>query len=58
MISLLAGLGNIAVTLNQSIGAGEPLGGMGANGSQNLYYELREGSKPIDPAQWFGNLGA
>lgn len=57
MISLLAGMGNIAVTLNQSVGAGEPLGGMGG-GNPSLYYELRQGSKPIDPAGWFANLGA
>lgn len=58
MISLLAGLGSISVTLNQTIGAGEPLGGMGGAGNTNLYYELREGSKPIDPAGWFAKLGA
>ncbi len=58
MISLLAGMGSIAVTLNQSVGAGEPLGGMGAGAVSNLYYELREGSKPVDPARWFASLGA
>lgn len=57
LISLLAGMGNIAVTLNQSVSAGEPLGGMGS-GTPSLYYELREGSKPIDPSRWFANLGA
>lgn len=57
MISLLAGLGTIAVTLNQGVGAGEPLGSMGG-GAPQLYYELRQGSKPIDPARWFGKLGA
>jgi septal ring factor EnvC (AmiA/AmiB activator) len=55
-ISLLAGLGSIAVTLNQSIGSGEPLGSMGS-GQEPLYYELREGGKPIDPSNWFANLG-
>ncbi len=57
-ISLLAGLGDIAVTLNQRIGAGEPIGKMGAGRAPTLYYELRDGSKPIDPAGWFGKLGA
>lgn len=56
-ISLLAGLGSIAVTLNQTVGAGEPLGAMGG-GAPSLYYELREGAKPIDPAGWFAKLGA
>lgn len=56
-ISLLAGMGSIAVGLNQQVGAGEPLGSMGG-GSPRLYVELREKSKPIDPARWFGNLGS
>ncbi len=58
MISLLAGMGRIAVALNQQVGAGEPLGSMGEEASPSLYYELREDSKPIDPADWFANLGA
>jgi septal ring factor EnvC (AmiA/AmiB activator) len=56
-ISLLAGLGRISVSLNQAVGKGEPLGAMGESRINNLYYELREGSKPIDPAGWFANLG-
>ncbi len=57
MISLLAGMGRIAVSLNQQVGAGEPLGSMGEEPTPSLYYELREDSKPIDPADWFANLG-
>lgn len=58
MISLLAGMGTIAVSLNQTVGAGEPLGTMGNTGRPTLYYELRDGGKPIDPAGWFAKLGA
>jgi septal ring factor EnvC (AmiA/AmiB activator) len=57
-ISLLAGLGKIEVALNQDVKAGEPLGNMGGTGGQELYVELREKSKPIDPARWFAKLGS
>jgi|GEM_PF-4874372 len=55
-ISLLAGLGKVDVSLNQSIRAGEPLGSMPGTGSNELYVELREKSKPIDPTRWFAKL--
>lgn len=54
IISLLAGLGSISVGLNQQVNAGEPLGQMGGKGE--LYIELRQHSKPIDPARWFAKL--
>jgi septal ring factor EnvC (AmiA/AmiB activator) len=54
-ISLLAGLGNIAVSLNQQVSRGEPLGSMGTS-SPELYVELRQRSKPVDPTRWFANL--
>jgi septal ring factor EnvC (AmiA/AmiB activator) len=57
-ISLLAGLGQIEVALNQIVKAGEPLGNMGGTGREELYVELREKSKPIDPARWFAKLGS
>ncbi|MFN9002307.1 MAG: murein hydrolase activator EnvC family protein [Alphaproteobacteria bacterium] len=57
-ISLLAGLGQIEVVLNQDVKAGEPLGNMGGTGREELYVELREKSKPIDPARWFAKLGS
>lgn len=56
-ISLLAGLGDIRVSLNQNVAAGEPLGRMGNASSPALYVELRQGSKTIDPAGWFANVG-
>ncbi len=57
-MSLLAGFGRIDVRLKQAIKAGEPLGVMAATGEQNLYVELRENAKPIDPARWFAKVGA
>lgn len=54
-ISLLAGLGDISVGLNQQLAKGEPIGLM-AGAKPSLYVELREHSKPIDPATWFAKL--
>lgn len=54
-ISILAGLGNISVGLNQQLAKGEPIGSMGG-GNPRLYIELRDHSKPIDPANWFANV--
>lgn len=55
-ISLLAGLGRVDVGLNQEVKAGEPLGAMPNTASGELYVELRENSKTIDPARWFAKL--
>lgn len=55
-ISLLAGLGRLDVGLNQTVRGGEPLGAMPGTGSGELYVELREKSKPIDPTRWFAKL--
>ncbi len=52
-ISLLAGLGTISVALNQQVARGEPVGSMGNTAPVELYVELREDSKPIDPAAWY-----
>lgn len=54
-ISLVAGLGDISVGLNQRLNKGEPMGMM-AGAKPSLYVELREHSKPIDPATWFAKL--
>lgn len=56
-ISLLAGLGSIDVSLNQEVGAGEPVGNMPNSATPPLYVELRDHSKPIDPSGWFANVG-
>ncbi len=54
-ISLLAGLGDISVGLNQQLNKGEPIGIM-SGARPSLYVELRERSKPIDPSTWFAKL--
>lgn len=54
-ISLLAGLGDISVGLNQQLNKGEPIGIM-SGVKPSLYVELREKSKPIDPSTWFAKL--
>ena len=56
-ISLLAGLGDIDVALGQAVRRGEPIGTMPAARAPELYLELRDRSKPIDPADWFANVG-
>ncbi|MBA4274164.1 MAG: hypothetical protein C0436_00780 [Alphaproteobacteria bacterium] len=58
MMSLVAGLARIDVRAKQTVRAGEPLGVMAATGEQNLYVELRENTKPIDPARWFATVSA
>lgn len=55
-ISMLAGLSRIKTLLNQSVRAGEPIGLMGNTAQENLYCELRENGKPVDPAGWFATL--
>lgn len=54
-MSLLAGLGQTNVLVGTRVRAGEPVGKMGT-GQLNLYVELRERSKPIDPASWYAKL--
>jgi septal ring factor EnvC (AmiA/AmiB activator) len=56
MMSLVAGLERIDVRTKQSVRSGEPLGIMAATGEQNLYVELREAGKPIDPERWFAKV--
>lgn len=58
MISLIAGVGKINASLNQTVNKGEPVATMGAGRDSEAYVELRDrGAKPIDPADWFANVG-
>jgi septal ring factor EnvC (AmiA/AmiB activator) len=56
--SLIAGLGKIDTIVGQSVEAGEPIGLMPAlqNGQPQLYYELRQKGKPINPTKKFSEL--
>ena len=58
-ISLIAGLGKVSATLNQSTIRGEPIGTMPEGGNGEAYVELRDNdAKPIDPADWFANVAS
>jgi septal ring factor EnvC (AmiA/AmiB activator) len=48
-------LAEISVGVGDMLDVGEPLGSVGETGSltgPSLYFELRHGSEPIDPAEW------
>ena len=50
---VLAGLGRVTVRPNDQLLAGEPVGTMPADGSDNrLYFELRHGGHGQNPAPW------
>ena len=64
---LLSGLANVDGVVGQEVLAGEPVGRMGSNPTQNagsapapkggrLYMEFRRNGAPIDPAPWFAAL--
>lgn len=58
--SLIAGLGKIDTVEGREVTAGEPVGTLpgAAQGKRpTLYYELRQGGKPVDPARKFADLG-
>lgn len=58
--SLVAGLGKIDTVEGREVTAGEPVGALPgtAKGKRpTLYYELRQGGKPINPSRKFADLG-
>lgn len=60
--SLIAGLGDIDVVLDQNVAGGEPIGHLrysGENGkAPMIYLELRKSGKAIDPAVKLGKLSS
>ncbi|WP_369058190.1 peptidoglycan DD-metalloendopeptidase family protein [Caulobacter sp. 73W] len=50
---VLAGLGGVSVVPGQSVAAGAPVGRTtdGGNSEVELYFEVREGETPVDPAK-------
>ncbi len=50
--SLIAGVGEIAVSENQLVLAGEPLAWMSDAPKPEVYYELRQAGRPINPQPW------
>lgn len=55
--TLLAGFDTVAVSVGEFLLEGEPIGAMGENpAGMDLYVELRERNKPIDPVPWISGL--
>ena len=58
--SLIAGLGKIDTVVGRAVSAGEPIGKMGQNASDNegpiLYYELRYKGQPVNPSKKISGL--
>jgi septal ring factor EnvC (AmiA/AmiB activator) len=70
-LMVFAGLGTVYGEVGEVVGAGAPLGLMGANATEDaeflavtqnvsgiretetLYIEIRNGTRPVDPAPWF-----
>ena len=66
---VLAGLDSLYGEVGEVIAAGAPLGlmgggtgegqdGSGAQGTETLYLELRQGAEPVDPMPWFAATAA
>jgi septal ring factor EnvC (AmiA/AmiB activator) len=53
---LLAGMGNIDISVGQKIYSGQPIGRLKSSSRPlaKLYLELRKNGKAIDPSPWFG----
>jgi septal ring factor EnvC (AmiA/AmiB activator) len=49
---VLAGLDQAAAGAGRTVLAGEPIGRMAGDGSPELYLEVRQGGRPVDPARW------
>lgn len=47
--SLITGLAHIDTVVGASLASGEPVGTAGATGSPQIYYELRQNGKPVNP---------
>ncbi|RUQ74201.1 metallopeptidase [Azospirillum doebereinerae] len=52
--SLIAGLGRIDTAVGKRVATGEPVAVMPADGSPDLYFELRRNGQPINPQRGFG----
>jgi septal ring factor EnvC (AmiA/AmiB activator) len=52
-------LGQLAVAVGDAVAAGEEIGTVGDTGSLSgarLYFEIRQGSQPLDPGDWLGSV--
>ena len=56
---ILAGLGEVGTEAGRLVAAGEPVGKMpGDTDHPNLYLEVRQASRPVDPARWLPETSA
>jgi len=54
-------LGELAVDVGDAVAAGEEIGTVGDTGSLSgarLYFEIRQGSQPLDPGDWLAPVGS
>lgn len=49
---VLAGLDEAASGAGRTVAAGEPIGRMAGGGTPELYLEVRQAGRPVDPARW------
>ncbi|MBS2021400.1 MAG: M23 family metallopeptidase, partial [Deltaproteobacteria bacterium] len=59
MVSLYAHLGTLERTVGDEVRTGDVLGTVGDTGSLKgnyLYFELRDGQKPLDPEKWLSRM--
>ena len=53
---VLAGLGEVGAEAGRTVASGEPVGKMpGDTPRPSLYLEMRQATRPVDPARWFGD---
>jgi septal ring factor EnvC (AmiA/AmiB activator) len=56
---ILAGLGQVGTEAGRLVAAGEPVGKMpGDTDRPTLYLEVRQASRPVDPARWLPQASA
>ena len=54
-------LGELAVDVGDAIETGQAIGAVGDTGSlagARLYFEIRQGSQPLDPGDWLAGIGS
>jgi septal ring factor EnvC (AmiA/AmiB activator) len=53
-------LGELEVEVGDAVAAGQAIGSVGETGSlagAKLYFEIRQGSEPLDPGDWLASVG-
>jgi murein hydrolase activator len=57
---VLTGMDTVSATVGQRVRAGQPIAVMGADttSAPELYVEVRQDGRPVDPARWLGGGGS